>query len=54
VLPAAREALDGHLLGSVTIPPRFSPFEIGRDYLLGLEVDDFGVTEVVVYGLSGR
>ena len=28
--------------------------ELRRDQILGLEVDDFGVTEGVVYGLSGR
>lgn len=45
---------DGSLLGEVTIPPRFMPLEIGRDYLLGVEIDEFGVNEVVVYELSGR
>lgn len=45
---------DGHLLGEVTIPAKFRPLEIGQDYLMGVEVDDWGVNEVVAYELSGR
>jgi len=44
----------GHLLGSVRIPARFTPMEIGPDYLLGVETDDLGVKEAVLYGLEGR
>jgi hypothetical protein len=45
---------DGHLLGSVDLPPRLLPWEIGADYVLGVEVDELGVNEVVLYGLKGR
>jgi hypothetical protein len=43
---------DGYLLGSVELPARFTPFEIGPDYVLGTEDDDLGVEEVVLYGLD--
>jgi len=45
---------DGHLLGSVDLPPRLIPWEIRTDYVLGVELDDLNVNEFVLYGLSGR
>jgi hypothetical protein len=45
---------DGQLLGSVELPRRFTPWEIGTDFALGVEIDDQGVNELVLYGLSGR
>ncbi len=43
---------DGHLMGQVEIPFGVSPVEIGRDYFLGIEIDDLGVNEVVLFGLT--
>jgi len=45
---------DGHLLGSVELPGRFFRSEIGTDYVLGLEIDDLGVNELVLYELARR
>ncbi|MFC1575726.1 hypothetical protein ACFL5A_03670 [Gemmatimonadota bacterium] len=45
---------DGHLLGSVQMPGRLIVREIGTDYVLGIEIDDMGVNEVVLYRLTGR
>jgi hypothetical protein len=45
---------DGYLLGSVDLPSRLIPWEIGTDYVLGVEVDELDVSEVVLYGLTGR
>jgi hypothetical protein len=43
---------EGYLLGSVQFPARFEPLEIGPDYALGVEVDDLGVNEAVLYRLN--
>ncbi len=45
----------GIWLGDVTMPARFSPKEIGADYVLGVARDADGVETVVMYGLqAGR
>lgn len=40
---------DGDLLGRVTLPPDFTPLDIGRDHVTGREVDELGVHYLVVY-----
>ena len=42
----------GEWLGSVSTPPRFEVYEIGREYILGLLRDDFDVEHVQVLALS--
>jgi len=41
----------GRWLGDVTMPARFSPTDIGADYVLGVAVDADGVETVVRYAL---
>ncbi len=41
----------GHRLGQVVMPPLFRPFEIGRDYVLGVWRDDVGIEYVRLYDL---
>lgn len=43
---------DGYVLGQIELPADLRVFEIGDDYLLGVETDSLGVQEVVLYGLS--
>jgi hypothetical protein len=42
---------DGRWLGTVRIPPRLRPFEIGRDYILGVWRDELDVQSVRRYPL---
>lgn len=42
---------DGRQLGTVTMPPRFEPFQIGDDYVLGQWKDDLDVEHVRLYQL---
>jgi hypothetical protein len=42
----------GRLLGTMTLPPRVFPLEIGEDYLLGRTEDELGVQTIVLYALS--
>lgn len=42
---------DGRLLGEVTVPRRFSPHEIGHDYVLGVFTDELDVEHVRLYRL---
>lgn len=42
----------GHWLGHVGLSPRFSPTEIGEDYLLGIAKSPDGVEEVHLYHLE--
>lgn len=42
----------GRWLGDITTPPRFSPLEIGDDYVLGLYRDEFEVEYIRVYALT--
>lgn len=42
---------DGAWSAEVALPPRFVPFEFGRDYLAGVAFDDDDVERVVVWGL---
>jgi len=42
---------EGALVGRVTLPEKFDPFEIGRDYLLGVGRDEMNVEYVRMYGL---
>lgn len=43
--------LDGRWLGTVTMPPRFLPLEIGADYVLGLARDEDDVEQVRKHAL---
>lgn len=47
---------DGTVQGMVETPPDLTVFEIGEDYVLGLETDELDVEYVRLYGLdrSGR
>lgn len=42
---------DGRLLGEVTMPRRFSPHDIGRDYVLEVFTDELEVERVQLYRL---
>jgi hypothetical protein len=44
-------APDGRWLGDLTIPARFTPLDIGPDYLLGVSRDDDDVESIVSYAL---
>lgn len=44
-------APDGQMLGTVETPDRFDIHEIGRDYVLGVWIDEFDVQYVRLYGL---
>jgi hypothetical protein len=44
-------APDGVWLGSVRLPPRFRPLEIGEDRILGVMLDDLDVEQVVTLPL---
>jgi hypothetical protein len=43
---------DGRWLGDVAMPPRFLPFEIGADYVLGWSRDTDRVPRAVMYRLD--
>ena len=45
-------APDGTWRADVTLPPRFVPFEFGRDYVAGVAFDADDVERVVVWGLT--
>lgn len=45
---------DGHWLGDVTMPARFTPTEIAADYVLGIARDADGVQTVVRYRLGTK
>ena len=47
-------APDGTWRAEVTLPPRFAPFEFGRDYVAGVAFDADDVERVVVWGLPLR
>ena len=42
---------DGRWLGSVAMPPDFRPYEIGMDWILGVESDELDVQRVKLYPL---
>jgi hypothetical protein len=44
-------APDGTWRAEVSLPPRFAPFEFGRDYVAGVAFDADDVERVVVWGL---
>ena len=44
----------GAWLGDVVIPPRFTPMDIGADYVLGVARDDDGTPTVARYKLSPK
>lgn len=46
-------AHDGRWLGSVELPPGLEVFEIGEDYVLGLERDELDVESVVLLPMEG-
>ncbi|MGD8239592.1 MAG: 6-bladed beta-propeller [Armatimonadota bacterium] len=43
---------EGHFLGTVTGPERFSVTDIGTSYVLGIVKDQTGVERVILYGLA--
>jgi hypothetical protein len=45
---------DGRLIGEVVLPQGLTPFDIGRDYILGVARDEDDVQFVHVYGLTVR
>ena len=42
----------GAIIGRLTMPPRFRPFDIGEDVVLGRRIDDLDVEYVEMYRLS--
>lgn len=44
----------GRFLGQLSLPPRFTLFEVGRDWVLGRVRDDDEVEQVVVYRVGAR
>ncbi len=52
-IPGTWTVLDaeGRWLGEVAMPPRFLPWQIGPDWVLGVESDELDVERVVVYPL---
>lgn len=44
--------LEGGPVAEVATPPRFTPFEIGPDYVVGRSTDDMDVNYIRVYGLE--
>jgi len=42
---------DGRFLGSVTLPARFTSYQIGSDFILGRWEDELEVEYVEVYDL---
>lgn len=44
-------ASDGTWLAEMPLPPRFIPFDVGRDYVAGVAFDEDDVERVVVWGL---
>lgn len=45
---------NGRLAGTVTLPPRFTVLDVGRDYLLGRTLDEDDVERVELYRVSWR
>jgi hypothetical protein len=43
---------DGEWLGSVSMPARFTPYQIGSDYVLGVSRDELGVERVESFRLA--
>ena len=43
---------EGVLAGRLSLPERFNPLEIGRDYLLGVGWDELNVEYVRMYTLT--
>jgi hypothetical protein len=41
----------GQWLGRVVVPPRFFPYHVGDDWILGVEWDELDVEYVVLYPL---
>jgi hypothetical protein len=44
----------GRRVASITMPLRFTPKEIGADYVLGVQVDEDGVETIAMYALRRR
>lgn len=44
----------GRFVGTVTLPPRFTVLEVGRDYLLGRVLDEDDVERVELYRVTWR
>jgi hypothetical protein len=45
---------EGEWLGSVRLPPRFEPFEMGADYVIGVWLDEMDVEHVQLHRLQRR
>jgi hypothetical protein len=45
---------EGRWLGQLALPPRFTVYEIGSDYVLGRRTDDLDVERVELYELTKR
>ena len=43
---------DGWLVGRVTVPDRFSVFDIGKDWMAGLWRDELGVEHVRIHRID--
>jgi hypothetical protein len=42
----------GRFLGSLELPPRFEPFEIGGDYVLGVLKDELDIEHLQLLALT--
>jgi len=42
---------DGGVVSRIVLPPRFRPFDIGEDWILGRELDEFDVEHIMIYPL---
>jgi hypothetical protein len=45
-------AADGRGLARITLPERFTPYEIGADWILGRELDDLDIEHVRLYAIA--
>jgi hypothetical protein len=43
---------EGRVLARLIVPERFSPFDIGDDWVLGRELDEFDVEHVRLYRIA--
>jgi hypothetical protein len=42
----------GAVQARIALPPRFRPYDIGRDWILGQELDDLDVEHIRLYRLQ--
>lgn len=43
---------EGHWLSDLVMPPRFTPYDVGRDWVLGVTVDADGAERVTMYAIK--